>query len=326
MKKKIAVVYGGYSSEKEISRCSGEGVCSFIDKEKFDVYPVRIDKKKWCAIFDDKEYVISKEDFSFEILGQKIVPDCVYNTIHGSPGEDGLLQGYLKMLAIPHTSSDLFTAALTYNKKACKIFLNKYGVNSAKSVVLRKKIKYEFSEIIQSIGLPCFVKPNTGGSSFGISKVIRIEELEPAISKAFQESDEVIVEEFLEGMEITCGLYKTAEKSVVLPLTMIISENEFFDFEAKYTLGKSQEITPAPIDAKIALEIEETSSKIYDLLDCKGFIRIDYIVMNDIIFFLEVNSNPGMTIRSIIPQQIAAKGLNIKEIFTEIIEDSFDRE
>ena len=325
MKKKIAVAYGGYSSEKSISKGSADGVCSFIDKEKFDVYPVLIDKKKWCAIIEDKEYTVSKEDFSFVIDGQKIVPDCIYNTIHGTPGEDGLLQGYLKMLGIPHTSSDVFTAALTYDKKACKIFLNKYGFNSAKFLSIRKDSDYTISEIVSYLGFPCFVKPNTGGSSFGITKVNYSENLETAIDKAFEESDDVIIEEFIEGIEITCGLYKTSEKSVVFPLTLIISENEFFDFEAKYTLGKSQEITPAPIDAKIATEIENTSSTIYDLLGCRGFIRIDYIIKNDKIFLLEVNSNPGMTSRSIVPQQIAAKGLNITDIFTDIIEDSMKR-
>jgi D-alanine-D-alanine ligase len=324
MKKKIAVVYGGYSSEIIVSKKSAEGVCSFIDKDKFDVYPVLIDKDKWCALIDENEYIISKDDFSFTINTEKIIPDCVYITIHGTPGENGLLQGYLKMLGIPHSTCDVLPAAITFNKFFCNSFLNNFGVNTANAVLIRKNEEYNIDDIVDETGFPCFVKPNAGGSSFGISKVNKLEELAPAIEKAFNESSEVIIEQFIEGVEITCGLYKTLEKTVIFPLTMVISQNEFFDFNAKYK-GESQEITPAPIDDLIANAIQKTSSFIYGLLDCKGFIRIDYIVQKEQIFLLEVNTTPGMTSTSFIPQQISATGLNIKDVFTEIIEDAINR-
>jgi len=325
MKKKIAVIYGGFSSEIIISRKSAEGVCSFIDREKFDVYPILIEKEKWGAIIDEKEYPVSKDDFSFVVDGEKIIPDCAYITIHGTPGEDGLLQGYLKMLGIPFTTCDVLPASLTFNKFACNSFLKNFGLNIADSILIRKYKEYNIQNIAKVIDFPCFVKPNAGGSSFGVSKVLKIEDLEHAIKKAFQESSEVIIEQFIEGVEVTCGLYKTLNKSVVFPLTLVISENEFFDFEAKYTLGKAKEITPAPIDENIAREIQNTSSFIYDLLDCKGFIRVDFILQNEKIFLLEINTTPGMTSTSFIPQQITAKGLDIKEVFTEIIEDAMMR-
>ena len=330
MKKKIVVVYGGYSSEKDISKESADGVCSFIDKEKYDVFPVLISKEKWCAVVGNKEYPVSKGDFSFIIDNTKIVPDCVYNTIHGTPGEDGTFQGYLKMLGIPHTSCDVFTAALTFNKEACKSFLTPFGYQSAEAFHIQDNPWWSVLDLDSLVKFPCIVKPNSGGSSVGISKVYKFDDLEPAINKAHQESNAALVEEFIDGMEITCGLYKVNDEIIFLPPTLIVSENDFFDFDAKYSKGKSREITPAPIDKSLLNELQSNSESIYDLLNCKGFIRIDYIVkeeeegkgIEENIFLLEVNSNPGMTSRSIIPQQIAAKGLNIKDVFTDIIEDS----
>ena len=323
-KKKIAVVYGGYSSEIVVSRKSADGICSFIDNEKFEVYPVLIVMEKWSVILNEKEYPILKDDFSFIFDTEKFKFDCVYITIHGTPGEDGLLQGYLKMLGIPYTTCDVLPAALTFNKFVCNSFFSRFGINIAKSILLKNNKKRDIQDIEKEVGLPCFVKPNAGGSSFGVSKVKKIEELPAAIEKAFKESTEVVVEQFIEGIEITCGLYKTLEKSVIFPLTMVISNNEFFDFDAKYN-GESQEITPAPVDDVLAKEIQNLSSLIYDLLDFKGFIRIDYIVQKGEIFLLEINTTPGMTSTSFIPQQIASKGLNIKEVFTEIIEDAMNR-
>jgi len=320
-KKNIAVVYGGYSSESVVSQKSADGVCSFIDNEKYDIFPIFISKLKWCAIVDKNEYPISKSDFSFIINDKKIIPDFIYITIHGSPGEDGILQGYLKMLNIPHSSSDVLASSLTFNKFLCNSLLKEFGIKVAKSVLIRKQTNLRKNDFVKT-GFPCFVKPNAGGSSFGISKVYKFKDLKSAVDKAFKECDEVIIEQYIDGVEITCGLYKTSDKSVIFPLTMVISKNEFFDFEAKYNPEKAQEITPAPIDKKIANEIQNISSFIYDLLRCKGFIRIDYIIQKDKIFLLEINTNPGMTSTSFIPQQIAAKGLNIKDIFTEIIEDA----
>ena len=322
MKKKIAVVYGGYSSEIVISIKSADGVCSFIDKEKYDIFPIVIEKNRWCAIINGSEYPVSKEDFSFNINGEKIIPDCAYVTIHGTPGEDGLLQGYFKMIGIPHTTCDVLSSALTFNKFACNRYLKGFGINVAASVLLRKGKKFNLDYIFEITGFPCFVKPNAGGSSFGVSKVLNINGLQPAIEKAFNESDEVIAEQFIEGVEITCGLYKTKEKSQIFPLTMVISSNDFFDFEAKYTSGKAREITPAPIDETLAAEIKNMSSMIYDLLECKGFIRVDYIVNKEKIFLLEVNTTPGMTLTSFIPQQIKANNLDIKDVFTDILEDA----
>ena len=321
-KKKIAIIYGGYSSEVIISRKSAEGVCSFIDSEKYDIYPVLIEKNKWCATIDGNEYPVSKENFSFDINGEKIIPDCAYITIHGTPGEDGLLQGYLKMLNIPHTTCDVLPSALTFNKFTCNNYLKGFGINVATSTILRKEKPYNINHIAEITGSPCFVKPNAGGSSFGISKVLDINNLQTAIEKAFNESDEVIVEQLIEGVEVTCGLYKTNDKSQIFPLTMVISENDFFDFEAKYTSGKAREITPAPIDETLTLEIQNVSSMIYDILGCKGFIRADYIVNEDTIFLLEVNTTPGMTATSFIPQQIKAANLDIKDVFTDILKDA----
>lgn len=326
IKKKIAVVYGGFSSEIVISRKSAEGVCSFINMEKYEVYPVLIEKNKWCAIVNEKEYPISKDDFSFVIDGEKIIPDCVYITIHGTPGEDGLLQGYLNMLGIPFTTCDVLPASLTFNKFTCNSYLKGFGINVANSFLLRKNHIFSILDIIKTTGLPCFVKPNAGGSSFGVSKVLKSDDLEFAIEKAFHESPEVIIEQFIEGVEITCGLYKTINKSVIFPLTMVISENDFFDFEAKYTSGKAKEITPAPIDETLTKEIQKISSSIYDMLNCKGFIRVDYIIQKDKIYLLEINTTPGMTSTSFIPQQIAAKGLDIKDVFTDIIEDTMNND
>ncbi len=324
-KKKIAVVYGGYSSEIVISRKSAQGILSFIDHEKFDVFQIVIEQNKWCAIVEGNEYPVSKEDFSFSLNGEKIVPDCAYITIHGTPGEDGLLQGYLKMLGIPHTTCDLLPAALTFNKFTCNNYLKGFGINIANSVLLRKELPFNISEIAKKTGFPCFVKPNAGGSSFGVSKVKDLSNLDDAIKKAFNESNEVIVEQFIEGTEVTCGLYKTLGKTEIFPLTEVVSHNEFFDFEAKYTADKATEITPARLEDDLSKKIQSLSSFIYDLLGCKGLIRVDYIIRNEVIYLLEVNTTPGMTQTSFIPQQIKAMGLDIKNIFTEILNDAISR-
>lgn len=324
-KKKIAVIYGGYSSEIVISRKSAEGVMSFIDSEKFNAYPVLIEHDKWCAVLNGEEIPVSRDDFSFIADGVKITPDCAYITIHGTPGEDGLLQGYLKMIGIPHTTCDVLPAAITFNKFTCNNYLKGFGINVANSVLLRIGQSYETSDIAKNTGLPCFVKPNAGGSSFGVSKVKDIDQLDSAIEKAFTESNEVIVEQFIDGTEVTCGLYKIAGKTEIFPLTEVVSHNEFFDFEAKYTPDKAVEITPARVDEEMTHKIQNTSSAIYDLLGCKGLVRIDYIITEAHFFLLEVNTTPGMTATSFIPQQIKAKGLNIKKVFSEILEDAMSR-
>lgn len=324
-RRNIAVIYGGYSSEEVVSRKSAEGVLSFIDKDKYNLYPVLITRDKWSVGLNGSTWPVDKAEFSAEINGQKVSFDFAYITIHGTPAEDGILQGYLKMLNVPHSTCDVLAAAVTFNKFVCNHYLKSFGVNVANSVLLRQSHPYEVKDIALKTGFPCFVKPNAGGSSFGVTKVRELSELEPAIEKAFKESDEVIIEQFLKGTEVTCGLYKTAEKAVIFPITEVVSTNEFFDFEAKYTPGKAHEITPARISDELTLSIKKQSSIIYDLIGCKGIVRMDYIISDNRPFLLEVNTTPGMTITSFIPQQIRAAGMDIKEVFTDVIEDCIAR-
>ena len=324
-RRNIAVIYGGYSSEEVVSRKSAEGVLSFIDKDKYNLYPVLITRDKWSVELNGSTWPVDKAEFSAEINGQKVSFDFAYITIHGTPAEDGILQGYLKMLNVPHSTCDVLAAAVTFNKFVCNHYLKSFGVNVANSVLLRQSHPYEVKDIALKTGFPCFVKPNAGGSSFGVTKVRELSELEPAIKKAFKESDEVIIEQFLKGTEVTCGLYKTAEKAVIFPITEVVSTNEFFDFEAKYTPGKAHEITPARISDELTLSIKKQSSVIYDLIGCKGIVRMDYIISDNRPFLLEVNTTPGMTITSFIPQQIRAAGMDIKEVFTDVIEDCIAR-
>ncbi len=329
MKRKIAIVAGGDSSEFHVSLRSAEGIYSFIDKDKYDLYVVEFEGLRWdVQLPDGKKAPIDRNDFSFTVNGQKTTFDFAYVTIHGTPGEDGLLQGYFDMLHIPYSNCGVLASALTYNKYACNQFLNNFGVNIAQSIVMHKgeEGKTSDKEIVDKLGLPCFVKPSLGGSSFGVSKVNKKDELRPAIAKAFSESDELILESFLDGTEITCGCYKTKQKDVVFPITEVVTKNEFFDYNAKYN-GEVQEITPARIDADIAKEVQKLTLKLYDILEAKGIIRIDYILTKKenrtIINLLEVNTTPGMTATSFIPQQVKAAGLDIKDVMTDIIEDHF---
>lgn len=324
--KNIGIVYGGYSSEIVVSRKSAEGILSFIDRRKYNVFQVLLTREKWVVVSENKEFPINRNDFTFSINGKKLTFDCLYITIHGTPGEDGLLQGYLKMMNIPHTTCDVLPAALTFNKFTCNTYLKGFGVAVADSVLLRKGREYNAEDIKEKIGLPCFVKPNAGGSSFGITKVKSFEELEPAIEKAFDESDEALVETFMKGTEVTCGIYKTLSKDVVMPLTEVISKNEFFDFEAKYNAEKAIEITPARISDELTEKIQKITSLIYDILNCKGIVRMDYIITDKKIFLLEVNTTPGMTPTSFIPQQVEAMRMSMQEVMTEIIEDAIERQ
>lgn len=325
MKKNIGIIYGGYSSEVIVSEKSMQGIMTFIDPELYNRYPILITEENWCAVINNKEYPIDKNDFSFQLENETINLDCAYITIHGTPGENGLLQGYLKMVGIPHTTCDVLPSALTFNKFTCNTYLKGFGVAVADSLLIRKGSEYNADDIVEKVGLPCFVKPNAGGSSFGITKVKAANELTPAIEKAFTESDEIIIEQFLGGTEVTCGLYKTKDETVIFPLTEVISKNEFFDFEAKYDATKAEEITPARIDNKVRDRIQSISSLIYDILGCKGIVRIDYILSDNKIFMLEVNTTPGMTVTSFIPQQIRAAKRDIKTVFNSIIEDAITR-
>ncbi|MGM0377726.1 MAG: D-alanine--D-alanine ligase, partial [Bacteroidota bacterium] len=262
---------------------------------------------------------------TFDMNGEKTAFDCLYITIHGTPGEDGLLQGYLNMLDIPHTTCDVLPSSLTFDKFTCNTYLKSFGVAVADSLLLRKGRSYNVEDIQEKAGIPCFVKPNAGGSSFGITKVKATEELETAIENAFKESDEALVESFMEGTEVTCGIYKTLDQDVVMPLTEVISKNEFFDYEAKYNAEKADEITPARISDELTEKIQKITSLIYDILNCKGIARMDYIITKEKIFLLEVNTTPGMTPTSFIPQQVEALGKTMKEVITDVIEDAMAR-
>jgi D-alanine-D-alanine ligase len=325
MKKNIAIVYGGYSSEIIVSEKSMLGIRSFIDSEKYNCYPVRITKEAWIVMFEANSYAINKNDFSFQRNGEHITFDCAYITIHGTPGENGLLQGYLEMLNIPHTTCGVLPAALTFNKFTCNTYLKGFGVAVADSILIRKNKAFNSEDIVKKLGLPCFVKPNAGGSSFGISKVKKAEDITPAIERALLESDEVIIEQFIDGQEFTCGLYKTKTAETVFPITEVVSKNEFFDFEAKYTAEKADEITPARLPNDTTERIQSISSLIYDILGCKGIVRIDYMLSEQKIYLLEVNTTPGMTPTSFIPQQIAADNRNITDVFTDILEDAMSQ-
>lgn len=325
MKKNIAIVAGGDSSEILVSHKSASGVASFINSEQYHTYIVTIQENKWVVNVDDKEIAIDKNDFSFLHNGEKVLFDCAYITIHGTPGENGLLQGYFDLIKMPYTTCDVLTSALTFDKFVCNTYLKVYGVKVAESLLIRKGNPVKAEDIVSKTGLPCFVKPNGGGSSFGVSKVREVSQIEGAVEKAFMESDEVLVEALISGTEVTNGVYKTQTKSVVFPVTEVETENDFFDYEAKYIQSKTKEITPARISDDLTRRIQTLTSSIYDILRCKGIIRIDYIIQDGDIYLLEINTTPGMTTNSFIPQQIAAQGLNIADVFTDIIEDAIAR-
>jgi len=321
-KKIIAVVAGGDSSEYIVSVKSGANVLKAINQELFTPWLVRIKGDEWIVLQEeDKIADIDKSDFSFVINGKKIRFDFAYIIIHGTPGEDGILQGYFEMMKIPYSSSDVQSSALTFNKYFCNNYLRSFGIVMANSFRLRAGEKYNASQIVELLGLPLFVKPSAGGSSFGVSKVKKEEDLVEAVNKALDESPEVIIEQFLEGDEFTCGVVKVGGKKLVFPVTEVIPKNEFFDFDSKYKPGMADEITPARISDELTLEVQTLSSQIYDLCNCKGIVRIDYILHDEIFYFLEVNTVPGMTETSFIPQQIKAMGLSITDLLTDIILD-----
>ena len=320
--KNIAIVAGGYSSEYEVSLKSAEGLYGFIDKSRYNLYIVLIVKETWTVKMPDGSMPeIDKNDFSFQAGGQKISFDYAYITIHGCPGEDGRLQGYFDMLGIPYSSCGVLAGALTFNKFINNQFLKSIGIKVSDSIRLLEGEKAETDDIISQLGLPVFVKPNDGGSSFGVAKVKEASQMQPAIEKAFSEGCEVIIERFVEGTEITCGCYKTKTKHIVFPVTEVVTENEFFDYNAKYN-GEVQEITPARISSELTTKVQQETLKIYNLIGARGIIRIDYIIPEDNNpVLLEINTNPGMTATSFIPQQIRAAGLDIKDVMTDIIEN-----
>ena len=327
MKRKIAIIAGGDSSEYEVSLRSAAGIESFLaDQQQYTTTIVLLRGTDWKAKVSENEWVaIDKNDFSYTHNGEKHVFDFAYITIHGTPGENGVLQGYLDMISLPYSCCGVLAAAITFNKYTCNHYLKGFGVRVAESILLRKSnTQYSIADIPSRVGLPCFIKTNVGGSSFGVTKVKTIEEVKPAIEKAFAEGDEVICEAFMRGVEITCGAYKTRERAVAFPITEVVTSNEFFDYDAKYN-GQVDEITPARIPDEVRDEVQALTLKIYDILGCKGIIRVDYILTDGwTINLLEVNTTPGMTVTSFIPQQVRAAGLNIGTVLSEIIEDTLN--
>ena len=333
-KRKIAIVCGGDSSEHDVSLRSAQGLYSFFDKDRYDIYIVDIKGLDWNVdLGDGTTSRIDLNDFSFKKDGHKIFFDYAYITIHGTPGENGILQGYFELIGIPYSTSGVLVEALTFDKFVLNQYLRSYGVSVADSLLIRKGYEEIVSddEVEKRIGMPCFVKPAADGSSFGVSKVKDKDQLAPAIRKAMLESSDVMVESYLEGTEISIGCYKTREKSVVLPATEVVTSNEFFDYDAKYN-GQVKEITPARLSEGTARRVAELTSSIYDILHCNGIIRIDYIIGKgkgkngetvDKINLLEVNTTPGMTATSFIPQQVRAAGLNMADVLTDIVENQF---
>ncbi len=330
IKRNIAIVCGGDSSEHDVSMNSAHGLYSFFDKERYNVYIVDVEGLNWHVNFEDGTTApIDRNDFSFVKDGKVVVFDYAYITIHGTPGENGLMQGYFELVKVPYSTSGVLVEAMTFDKYVLNRYLSGYGVNVAPSLLLCRgeESKYSDEEIERLIGMPCFVKPAADGSSFGVSKVKNADQLAPALRVAFMESNEVMIESFLDGTEISIGCYKTKDKSVVLPATEVVTGNEFFDYNAKYN-GEVKEITPARLNPETAARVAEETSRIYDILRCNGIIRVDYIITkdgngNDKINMLEVNTTPGMTATSFIPQQVRAAGLDIKDVLTDIVENQF---
>ncbi len=325
MKKNIAIIMGGYSSEYEISVKSGNVVYQNLDREKYNPYRILILKDRWVYIDDaNQEHPVNKHDFTITVNHKKIVFDCVFNAIHGTPGEDGYIQAYFHLLNIPHTSCNMYQAALTFNKRDLLATLKPYGIKTAASYYLNKGDTINEEAIIKAVGLPCFVKANKAGSSFGITKITKAEQLKDAINKAFTEDDEIIIESFLDGTEVTVGVLKYKGEVTVLPITEIVSENDFFDYEAKY-LGKSQEITPARISEEWATKVADIAKKIYTILKMDGFTRSEFIFVNGEPHLLEVNTVPGLSTASIIPQQAKAAGISLPDLFDNAIQEALNK-
>ncbi len=316
---------GGYSSEFEISLKSGQVVYDTLNKSKYNAYRIHIFKQKWVFVNDmDEEFHIDKNDFSVLVNETKINFDCVFNAIHGSPGEDGFMQGYFELLEIPHTSCNMYQAALTFNKRDCLSALKPYGIKTATSYFVNFGDSINEDQIVNKVGLPCFVKANRAGSSFGITKVYKKEELQHALDVAFKEDDEVIIESYLDGTEVSVGVINYKGEVIVLPITEIVSDNDFFDYKAKY-LGQSQEITPARINDDQAKMVSALAKKVYQVLKLKGFSRSEYIFKNGEPHLLEVNTVPGLTAASILPQQAQAAGINMSELFENAIESALKK-
>ncbi len=327
MKRNIALLAGGYSGEYVISLQTAETIKKNLDADKYNIYKIYITRNDW--VFEDadgKSIPVNKNDFSIVLQGEHIKFDAAFIAIHGTPGEDGRIQGYLDMLQVPYTTCNAIVSALTFNKSYCNKVVKAFNVvNIANSVHLIKGEPYSMGNILEQLKLPVFVKPNESGSSLGVSKVKNVEELLPAIEKAFKEDDQVLIEEFIEGRELTIGVYRVNGYLHALPATEIVSKNEFFDYEAKYTPGVTNEITPAQIDEKIKEQLESKASYIYRHLNCRGVVRMDFILQKQSqkLYFLEVNTMPGQSENSIVPQQVLASGRSLKEFYGDLLDNCF---
>ncbi len=338
MKKNIALLAGGYSGEYVISIQTAATIRKNLDEERYNIYTIVVTKDDWWhedgngtkTSVDKNDFTLSRTLRSLEsrgiftLNGEKIVFDLAFIAIHGTPGEDGRMQGYLDMMDVPYSTCNAIVSALTFNKSYCNKVVKDFNVvNIANSVHLIKGEPYSVGSILEQIQLPMFVKPNESGSSLGVTKVKSVEELLPAIEKAFKEDDQVLIEEFIEGRELTIGVYRVGGQLMALPATEIVSQNEFFDYEAKYTPGVTNEITPAPVNDKVKEMLETKSQYIYRHLNCRGIVRMDYILQNgtDKLYFLEVNTMPGQSEASIVPQQVAAAGISLSEFYNSLVED-----
>lgn len=323
MKKNIAVICGGNSAEYQVSMQSGNHIFSKIDTHLYNKYLLVLRGKEWNIIEDEKKYTVDKNDFSFIKDGEKITIDFAYITIHGVPGENGLLQGYLDMMCVPYSTCDTLCEAITFDKFTCTNYIQAFGIETTNPVMLTRGVPYDEESVLAAVGLPCFVKPNAEGSSFGVTKVKRAADFKPAIENAFSMCREVLVETFIDGTEFTCGLYKVGNKKIIFPVAEVVPKNEFFDFEAKYDATKSDEIIPGRFSENITEQIQQMASEVYDILRCRGIVRIDGFVSQGRVIMLEVNTTPGMTANSFIPKMVQAMGLDLTHILTEIIEDRF---
>ncbi len=324
--KNIAILYGGDSSEFIISERSSKQIIKELKSYSYNLYLIRIQGNSWTYTDEkENEVPVDLNDFSIRLNDDKKIHfDFAFIIIHGTPGEDGKLQAYLDMQAVPYNTPGVFVNALTFNKYACKLFLKNFDILTAESVLYKKGQEIHVDEILKKTGLPCFIKPNNGGSSFGTTKVMKKDQVIPAINEALKEDKEVIIESFVKGTELSCGLLKTKKEDFILPVTEIVSKNEFFDFEAKYTEGMADEIVPARVSEEIQKKCQELSSYIYDVTACKGLIRVDYILKGNQFFFLELNTVPGMSRESIVPKMIRAANYTEGEILKKIIENGMD--
>lgn len=321
MKRNVVVIAGGNSSEYGVSLKSGNHIFEEVDGEKYNKYLMILKGRDWHIKMEDAVYPVDKNDFSFECQGEKIAFDFAYITIHGNPGENGMLQGYLDMMGIPYSTCSTLCEALTFDKYTCTNYLNGFGINTTHPVMLTRGQAFDKEAVLGAVGLPCFVKPNAEGSSFGVSKVKTAADFDVAIEEAFSKCREILVESFIDGTEFTCGLYKVRGKKVIMPVAEVIPKKEFFDYEAKYDAKMSEEIIPGRFPEEITEQIQEMASEVYDILRCEGIVRIDGFVRGNEVIMLEVNTTPGMTANSFVPKMVRVMGRSLKEVITEIIED-----